>query len=117
MTKAITSTAILKELRDLVSLSGLVPEVDQNSWKLQNPYWPEAYAETIVSSPWLLVRTSRGMVKLGWRKRVISIDWSDTPLRKVITADEVTKDETIVHAWGKVKALEYLTALAGELES
>jgi hypothetical protein len=60
--------------------------------------------------PWWLVRTPAGLVQIGWRKRVINIDWSDTDVRTVVTSDDVTKTETYVHAWSEAKALEYLSA-------
>lgn len=80
--------------------------------RLENRYWPEAYVEQRRNSPWWLVLTEFGPVEIGWRKRVISIDWQDTAARVVVTEDEVTKDTTSVHAWSYVKALTYLTALA-----
>jgi hypothetical protein len=64
---------------------------------------------------WWFVKTPAGWVEIGWRKRVIAINWEDTHVRKIITKDDVTKSETDVHAWSNLKALEYLTALAPEL--
>lgn len=81
-------------------------------WELPNNYWPDSYVELRKNSPWWLVKTTKGMVRIGWRKRVISIHWEDTDIRQVITEDDVTKDETMVHAWSYLKALEYLTKLA-----
>lgn len=82
-------------------------------WELPNGYWPdhEDYAKDRRASPWWLVRTVHGNIKIGWRKRVIFIDWSDTDIRAVITVDDVTKTDDMVHAWSYVKALEYLTNL------
>lgn len=99
----------LKELNGIVDLSGLHTD---KRWELANPYWPDAYPDMIANSPWLLVRTPIGMVKLGWRKRVISIDWSDTKIRKYVTTDETTNEKSGVHAWSVAKAVEYLTKLA-----
>jgi hypothetical protein len=82
-------------------------------WRLENKYWamvPENYA-ICASNPWWLVRTEFGLIEIGWRKRVISIDWSDTSLSHEVTTDNVTKDNTSVHAAGLSKAVEYLTAL------
>jgi hypothetical protein len=62
--------------------------------------------------PWWLVKTPFGLVEIGWRKRVININWEETPVRAVVTKDDVTSSETFVHAWGEEKALEYLKALA-----
>ncbi len=56
------------------------------------------------------------MVQIGWRKRVINIDWTDTPIRKVLTEDDVTKSESMVHAYSTMKALEYLTAFGAEID-
>lgn len=80
--------------------------------RLENKYWPDAYVAERSNSPWWLVMTEFGPVEIGWRKRVISISWEDTPARVIVTEDNVTKEETFVHAWSYVKALEYLTALA-----
>jgi hypothetical protein len=65
--------------------------------------------------PWWLIKTSRGMIQIGFRYRVINIDWSETPVRKFITEDNVTKSTTNVHAWSVVKAIEYLTELRKSL--
>lgn len=50
------------------------------------------------------------MIRLGWRKRVLEIDWSDTPVRGEVTSDEVTKADMMVHAWSYEKAIGYLGA-------
>ena len=82
-------------------------------WELPNGYWPESYTELRKKSPWWLVKTEFGLVKLGWRKRVISINWEelDYHLSGPVTEDEVTKSTTGVHAWSYSKAVEYLSAL------
>lgn len=61
---------------------------------------------------WWFVKTPSGWVEIGWRKRVISINWSDTPIRKIVTEDDVTKGEDYAHAWEMGDALKYLTFLA-----
>ena len=66
---------------------------------------------------WWLVETKWGMIEIGNRKRVISIDWKDTPLREEVTEDEVTSDKTSVHAWSIDKCLVYLTTLHEKLMS
>ena len=63
---------------------------------------------------WFLVTTKIGVIKIGWRKRVIEIDWSETDIRRIISDDDVTKDQTMIHAWGYEKAAEYLEALFNE---
>ncbi|MCA8938234.1 MAG: hypothetical protein KDB07_00370 [Planctomycetes bacterium] len=57
------------------------------------------------------------MVRIGWRKRVVEIDWSDTPVRRLVGKDDVTKTETLIHAWSVGKVVEYLSELASELNS
>lgn len=84
--------------------------------ELPNGYWPKVpdYYEIRQSSPWWLAMTEFGPIKIGWRKRVISIEWTATEVRKVITEDDVTKSEDYVHAWTYAKAVEYLTNFARE---
>lgn len=83
--------------------------------RLENKYWPDNahYADVRRNSPWWLAVTPFGPIQIGWRKRVISINWEDTPARQVVTADDVTKGDDHVHAWSYAKALEYLTTLRG----
>lgn len=81
--------------------------------KLANKYWPENpyYADIAARHPWWLVMTPYGAIVMGWRKRVISINWEDTAVRAVLTDDDVTKSDTMVHAWSYGAALEYMTKL------
>lgn len=73
------------------------------------------YNPTNVHDPWLIVTTSKGRIKIGWRKRVISIDWSGSAIQHrandLFKGEEVTKDEKLIHAWGIEKAQEYINAL------
>jgi hypothetical protein len=66
-------------------------------------------------TPWFLFATEFGKIKIGWRKRVINIDWSDTPFRGRITKDDVTRGDDFTHAWGYGKAVTYLQELLGAL--
>lgn len=114
-----------EQARALFTVSGITV---LKVWQLPNGYWPLAmpgdwhnqgqvsdfvrYAQLRESSPWWLVRTSFGLVKVGWRKRVLNIDWSDTDIREIVTVDDVTKEPTMVHAWSELKAVEYLKRLS-----
>lgn len=98
-----------QHVRGLFLLTGI--EV-LNLWQIENQYWPDAYVEERKRSPWFLVKTRDGIVRIGWRKSVLSIDWSDTPIHLVVTEDNVTKEEQLVHAYSYAKAVEYLQALA-----
>ena len=116
-----------ESMKALFLLAGLDIE---SFYKLENPYWPdcEEYAEVRRKSPWWLVKTKHGLIKIGWRKRVINIDWSDTPYHSgvskfadgrdidALTNDDVTKDESMVHAWSYAKAVQYLSSLRLRLD-
>lgn len=84
-------------------------------WKLENKYWPSAYTELILQNPWWLVKTPYGLIEIGPRKRVISIGWEETEYRGIITPDDVTKNDDLVHAWTELKAAEYLMELGKQL--
>lgn len=74
------------------------------------------YFETVPRCVWWFVKTKAGWIEIGWRKRVISIDWSDTPVRAIVTQDDVTKEDTYVHAWTQEDAVKYLRNLASFAE-
>lgn len=77
-------------------------------WPIQNRYWTGLVDNP---HPWWLVRLKYGMVEIGFRKRVMSIDWTQTTLRHVVTEDRVTKDDVGVHAYSVPDAIKYLTTL------
>ena len=72
--------------------------------------------------PWFIVETSVGPIKIGWRKRVISIHWKNAPGLKDINGNELFADQSVttgtyrVHAWDKDKAIEYLKKLVPVLD-
>jgi hypothetical protein len=82
--------------------------------EIPNRYWPDAYGP---QAPWFLARMPYGNIVIGWRKRVISIDWSDTKmdLYQLFASEDVTKEKYLVHAWGKDKAVEYLKKIHAAL--
>ncbi len=71
------------------------------------------YADDI--EPWYKVTTSKGPITIGWRKRVISIDWSesdvDIPAHVLFPEEDVTKYDNLIHAWSYDKAKEYLAKI------
>lgn len=73
------------------------------------------YAGIYVNDPWFLVYTKIGMIEIGWRTHVISIDWTDTGVKQ--TAEElfpdenVTKEGKLIHAYGFEKAKLYIQKL------
>jgi len=65
--------------------------------------------------PWFIVTTTKGRFRIGWRKRVIHIEWTDTTIKedaKTLFPDEdVTRFDKVIHAWGTEKAQEYINKL------
>ncbi len=68
--------------------------------------------------PWFNVTTRIGVIKIGWRKRVLNIDWSKTNVRKravdLFPNEDVTMGEYYIHAWGYEKAKQYISKLHEE---
>jgi hypothetical protein len=54
---------------------------------------PNGYDATVPNyyGPWFLVHTDHGKIKIGWRKRVINIDWKQT----TFTTPSSFKDEAV----------------------
>jgi hypothetical protein len=82
--------------------------------KIPNGYWSAA-SPYGVNHPWLVVTTPVGRITIGWRKRVISIDWTDSSVNltadAIFPSEEVTKIGCLIHAWGYDKAKEYLAKI------
>lgn len=97
-----------------------------NLWELPNGYWPRPYegmsdadylrySRWRNESPWWLAKTPYGLIRVGWRKKVIEIDWSDTGASCDVTRDDVTKTGHLVHAWKLEDAITYLRELGRQL--
>ena len=80
-------------------------------WELPNGYWPDGEKYDDIRTPWWLCRTSIGLIRVGWRKKVLDIDWTDTGIESIVTTDKVTKNTLMVHAWTMDKAVAYLIEL------
>jgi len=65
--------------------------------------------------PWFIVTTKIGKIKIGWRKRVINIDWSESDVvfeaEDIFPTEDTTKGERYIHAWGYEKAKQYIDIL------
>lgn len=101
-----------KDKRELLSLfSGNQIFVES----VPNEYMSEVYAEHY---PWYVVTTPKGRIKIGWRKRVINIDWSDSIIegnsKDLFPDEDVTRFEKTIHAWGYDKAQEYIDLLLSQ---
>jgi len=95
------------EVEAIALLAGIAVHAKHS---IVNPYWPShaSYDDVRNKNPWWVLQVEGGQITIGWRKRVIAIDWSFTNRRGEITADDVTKSHSFVHAWSHAKAVEYL---------
>lgn len=70
-----------------------------------------------LNRPWFKVTSWIGHVVIGWRKRVISIDWQQSTVKKtgeeLFPNEDVTRTKTGIHAWGHEAAIKYLKVLHG----
>jgi hypothetical protein len=78
-------------------------------------------------APWFQVNTEFGSFKIGWRKRVINLDWSEAEkaeqdvsgqklnLIDLFKKEDVTKGNTYIHAWGWEEAEDYLKRIYNRL--
>lgn len=73
------------------------------------------YDAYYLKSPWLIVTTKIGRIKIGRRKRVWSIDYTDSqctvPAINLFPDEDVTRHNFTIHAWTDEKAKEYLTKI------
>ena len=74
---------------------------------------PNGYDRTHNSSPWWLVKTHKGLIEVGYRKRVIQLDWSDTDIRKIleVPGPYVTQTDHFIHAKDYNDLIDYLYIL------
>lgn len=64
--------------------------------------------------PWYLAQVGDiTPITIGWRKRVINIDWEESgkDLSGLFESEDVTKGAGHIHAWGYDKATEYLAKI------
>jgi hypothetical protein len=71
---------------------------------------PNEYCGCDSCGPWFKFKTPLGVFKLGWRKRVINLDWSATgkDYEHLFKTENVTVDKNSVHCWGYEKLTDYL---------
>lgn len=65
--------------------------------------------------PWFIVTTEIGRFKIGWRKRVIEINWEDTTCEdyavKLFPNEDATRVGKMIHAWSLESAKTYIEAV------
>lgn len=91
---------------------GLLGLFEEPIWvqELPNGYSPkDSYYSRF---PWFKVYTTKGPITIGWRKRVIQIEWQESDSKvdgkKDFPSEDVTKEHHLIHAWSLEKAKEYL---------
>ena len=104
------SQAYAADQRDL--FLGLFKDTAIYVEEIPNGYCPDWCCKHL---PWFIVTTTVGRIKIGSRKHVIAIDWSDTrgtkTAEELFKAEDVTKDTRMIHAWHIEKAQSYITAI------
>ena len=101
----------LAEFQQVFALAGFKNVV----WTpLPNNYWPDVPEYAPIRTPWYRALTPWGVITIGWRKRVIEIDWSTTKIEHEFK-DDVTKSKTMIHAWTAGKAADYLIDIRAQM--
>jgi hypothetical protein len=95
-----------KEKTDIISLFG-----DRAIYveEIPNGYCSEYCCKHL---PWFIITTNKGRIKIGWRKRVIEINWDDSIIIEnaefLFPNEDVTKFDKTIHAWELEKAKQYI---------
>lgn len=86
--------------------------------EIPNEYWPETCVLKRLKSPWFRIHTTLGGFKVGWRKSVIELDWSDTCIRgksrEIFPDENVTRDDHYIHCDNWEFFGNYLKKLRGQ---
>lgn len=93
---------IIHQIMEYVYEDGLTFEILPNGYCSQ---------PCCAHKPWFLCHTPDGDIEIGWRKRVISIEWKENfkPFdMSIFDSENVTKWKRGIHAWGNDKAYEYI---------
>jgi len=68
--------------------------------------------------PWFWVTTKVGHFQIGWRKRVLVVDWKRTTCKTsaedLFPNENVTKYEQLIHAWSYDDARKYVQQITAE---
>lgn len=104
--------------KEIAKIIGNLVEIIYKPGDFTYELLPNGYCSRSCCShiPWFLVHTIDGDFVIGWRKRVISIEWQENftkfDMKELFDCENVTKWEENgkrgIHAWGKDKAYEYL---------
>lgn len=73
---------------------------------------PNEYGSRSYRGKWYKVTTDMGILRIGWRKRVIEVVFPDwVQVGTLFAKEDTTKDKSLIHAWGYDKLVEYLKAV------
>ncbi len=84
---------------------------------------PNLYGSASYRGPWFNVRAFGVDIRIGWRKRVIEIEWGSLPVSTqdrvaaLFVDEETTHTNTLVHANGRDHGVSCLTRICGVLEA
>ena len=77
--------------------------------------------------PWFVVTTRAGRIKIGWRKSVIHLEWTDSavtkkaaeifPKEEAWPGYETTQYDKVIHAHGYDKAREYIARIIASCDA
>jgi len=102
---------IEREQREIATIVARSEIPHGGLYMIPNQYHPDPD----VYGPWFMLGTTAGRIKIGWRKRVINIDWSETSLRaqgsEIVAEPGITHGASFVHAYGADAAVEALRRL------
>jgi hypothetical protein len=78
---------------------------------------PNCYGSESYRGPWFEVEVPAGTIVIGWRKRVVNIDWSSTGRDLTHRFHDVTntKGQYHVHAWTDDEVVDYLRRIRDAL--
>ncbi|HCQ31641.1 TPA: hypothetical protein DIU27_04665 [Candidatus Collierbacteria bacterium] len=81
--------------------------------KVKLAYTPNQYCPCDSCAPWFKVVADGISFTIGWRKRVINIESTNSRIdfTKLFQSEDVTKSTHGIHAWGREKCIEYLTTI------
>jgi hypothetical protein len=118
---AASAADVIARFRQLFKAADLNPVCIE---PIPNGYWPTSgeYAEVRLANPWAIVTSELGRVRMGPRKNVMDINWSDS----LVTADAPTlftdraattggAGQRWLHAWNEVEIVNVLRTLAGHV--
>jgi len=103
-------TAFRVTVIDLVRAAGFTV---QSVTEIQNQYRPN----DVTAPPWLHIATPAGVLEVGPRGQVIHLSWRLAPGLasasggELFATENVTVEETFVHAWSPAKLSDYLKRL------